>query len=286
MITIQELLMSVDIGLIYGMISVGIYITFRTINFADLSCDGSFALGACVSAVMVKYGINPYLTLFAAFLSGGFAGFLTGVLNIKLKITDLLSGIIVAFMLYSVNLRIMDGAPNITISDHETIFSSGNSTVILFCIVFSIATFLIYLLLSDFGLALRSTGYNKKFSCNVGVNTAYMTIVGLVMSNSLIGLGGALFTQYQGFCDISQGVGTLVIGLASVVIGEKVLPFKKEAIIILSCIMGSILYRIFIGMALHVNVSWLKTQDLNLITGFIVIAIMALTNRGKYAAIK
>ena len=135
MITVQELLMCIDIGLIYSMISIGIYLTFRTINFADLTCDGSFVSGASVSAVMISCGINPYLTLLTAFLLGGFVGFITGVLNTKLKITDLLSGIIVAFVLYSVNLRIMGGSPNITINDCDTIFSFGNSTIIVGCIV-------------------------------------------------------------------------------------------------------------------------------------------------------
>lgn len=185
----------------------------------------------------------------------------------------------VAFMLYSVNMRIMNEAPNITIADCKTIFSNENSSFILAIIILALVVFLIYLLLSDFGLALRTTGYNKKFSSNVGINIKYTTVIGLVICNALIGLGGALFTQYQGFCDISQGIGTLVIGLTSVVIGEKLFTFKKEAFIIFSCVMGSILYRVFIGIALRIDFLSLKTHDLNLITGIIVILTMTLTTR-------
>ncbi|MDR1475172.1 MAG: hypothetical protein LBI30_01465 [Holosporales bacterium] len=269
----QELLTCFEIGIIFGSVAVGVYLTFRTINFADLTCDGSFVLGAAVSAVLIKNGVDPYLSLFCSVLLGGVAGLLTGILNVKFGITDLLSGIIVAFMLYSVNLRVMGNSPNIT-------FVSSENT---FLITFPLALCLICLLSSGFGLKLRAIGYNKQFALTVGTNVELMTIIGLMLSNAMISLGGGLFSQYQGFCDVSQGVGALVTGLASVVIGEKVLPFKKEPFIVLSCIAGSILYRVFINIALHSDLLAIRTQDFNLITGVIIILIMIKRKKALYA---
>ena len=275
MISIQEILMSLDIGMIYGIIAIGIYLTFRTINFSDLTCDGSFVFGAAVSAVLIKQGINPYIAILAAFLSGGIAGLFTGVLNVYFKITDLLSGIIVAFMLYSINLKVMGNSPNITFADNITIFSfSKNIHLLNFSIITIIALFFVYLLYTSFGLALRSIGNNKNFSNIAGINVNFMTITGLFISNGLIGFGGAMFTQYQGFCDISQGFGTLVIGLASVIIGESLIKFKNTCLMILTCLVGSVIYRIFISTALHSDVFGIETQDLNLITGIMIIIII------------
>ncbi|MDR3224143.1 MAG: hypothetical protein LBT03_00945 [Holosporales bacterium] len=275
MISVQEILTSIDIGLIFGIVAVGIYLTFRTINFADLTCDGSFVLGAAVSSVLVKYGTNPYIALFVSLIAGGIIGLCTGILHVKVKISDLLSGIIVAFILYSINLRIMGNAPNITFMDNESVFSGRDTTLTLAGITFFTIAALISLLFSGFGLKLRSTGYNRKFGPIIGINIKSMIIIGLMLSNSMIALGGGLFSQYQGFCDISEGTGTLVSGLASVVIGEKVLQFKKEPLLILSCIVGSIIYRIFINIALNSDVFGIKTSDINLVTGFMIISIIA-----------
>jgi putative ABC transport system permease protein len=176
----------------------------------------------------------------------------------------------------------MGNSPNITFVDCPTVFSSGApmlSTIILIMVLLS----LIYLLSSGFGLRLRAIGYNKQFALNSGINVKLMTIIGLMLSNAMISFGGGLFSQYQGFCDASQGTGTLVIGLASVVIGERILSFKKEPLLILSCIVGSILYRILIGIALHSDVLGIGTQDLNLITGAIIILIMLTKGERKNA---
>jgi putative ABC transport system permease protein len=281
MMSLQELLTSIEVGFIFGSVAIGIYLTFRTINFTDLTCDGSFVLGASVSAVLIKCGMNPYLSLLISFVSGGIAGLSTGILNIKFKITDLLSGIIVAFMLYSVNLRVLGNSPNITFVDCPTVFSSGNT--ILLAMLVMVLLSLIYLLSSGFGLKLRAIGYNKQFALTSGINVKLMTIIGLMLSNAMISFGGGLFSQYQGFCDASQGTGTLVIGLASVVLGERILLFRREPLLILSCIAGSILYRILIGLALHSDVLGIGTQDLNLITGAIIILIMLTKRRTKNA---
>jgi len=271
MLTLQELAAAVEIGLIYGILAIGIYLTFRTINFPDLSCDGSFVTGAAISSVMIKSGYDPYLALFVAALCGGLAGICTGILNVYLKIEDLLSGIIVAFMLYSVNLRIMGTSPNLTLTDNTTIFSCENPLLIACAITVLPIVFFTYLLNTDFGLGLRSIGYNRQFASAGGVNVTAMLIFGLAVSNAMVGMCGATFTQYQGFCDISQGTGSLVIGLASVIIGEK---FLRRFNAFVGCIIGSIIYRIFIAFAIHSDILGLKTQDLNLITGLLIIFIM------------
>ncbi|MDR1334558.1 MAG: hypothetical protein LBJ71_05055 [Holosporaceae bacterium] len=277
MLSTQELITGVNIGLIYGILAIGIYFTFRTINFPDLTCDGSFTFGATVSAILIKFGCDPWISIILAMIAGGAAGFLTGVLNVWLKIEDLLAGIIVAFMLYSVNLRIMGTNPNITLMDVQTIFSGdgdGNILTKMGILVFGITAVISYVLNTDFGLGLRSVGQNRQFASACGVNTNAMIMSGLVISNALIGACGAIFSQYQGVCDVSQGVGCLIIGLASVIIGEKLLTFRNVAWGIVACVVGSVLYRIFIAFAINSDVFGLKTQDLNLITGLMIIAIM------------
>lgn len=270
MFGLQEVIMTADVGLIYGLVAVGVYLTFRTINFADMTCDGSFVLGSSVCAALIQGGASPCVAMLLAMIAGGIAGLCTGILNVYCKISDLLSGIIVAFMLYSINLKVMSGMPNITLNDMEL---SMNSYVIL-AIVVPLAILLVYLLFTDFGLALRSIGYNKRFSEVMGININVMKFFGLIVSNALVGLGGAMFTQYQGFCDISQGKGTLIAGLAAVIIGEKVFRFKKAGFFILACIAGSILYRFFIMIALHSDFMKIETQDINLVAGAIIIAMM------------
>lgn len=289
MLTLNELTIAIEIGIIYGILALGIYLTFRTINFPDLTCDGSFVTGAAVSSVIIKSGLNPMVGLFFAMLAGGTAGLLTGLINIRLKVEDLLSGIIVAFMLYSINLRIMGTNPNISLVNEMTIFCCGDPILTCTVIVAFILFLIAYLLSSDFGLGLRTIGQNKKFASANGVNVNAMTIFGLVISNALIAICGAIFTQYQGFCDVSQGTGCLVIGLASVIIGEKLISKIKFArdmeivsrnfceifLALFACIIGSIAYRIFITIAINSDIFGLKTQDLNLITGLLIIFIMS-----------
>ncbi|MDP1974427.1 MAG: hypothetical protein Q8K37_00480 [Alphaproteobacteria bacterium] len=279
-----ELLISLEMGLIYGIVAIGIYLTFRIIDFPDLTCDGSFVLGAASSAILIKSGCNPFVALFLAFIAGGIAGLATGILYTKFRITELLSGILVAFMLYSINLRVMSGVPNITLINESTIFTGQNALLVLIMIAVFMSLGMSILLKTDFGLALRSIGQNKRLALNNGVNVKIMTIIGLIMSNALIGFGGALFSQHQGFADISQGIGTVIVGLAGLMIGEKIIGFRSLWLVIPACLLGSIMYRIFIAFALHSEFLGLETQDLNLITGFMVIGIMILPKlRGKYA---
>ena len=269
-----EIIASLEIGLIYGMVAIGIYLTFRIIDFPDLTCDGSFVFGAAASAVALKMGVDPWLTLGIATLAGGLAGLATGILNVYFRVSNLLAGILVAFMLYSINLKVMGNIPNIALINEPTIFSVLHPLAILAIVALIIWLITSYILTTDFGLALRSIGQNPKIAAVYGVRISLMTIAGLVLSNALIGLGGGLFTQHQGFVDVSQGVGTVIIGLAAVMIGEKLLRFRSILFGILCCLLGSIIYRLVIALALNSEWLGLETTDLNLITGLIVIAIM------------
>ncbi|MDR1433258.1 MAG: ABC transporter permease [Puniceicoccales bacterium] len=270
-----EIVSGVEIGLIYGIAAIGICLTFRLIDFPDMTCDGSFVLGAAISGILIKSGCNPWLALCAATLGGALAGLATGIIHSFFKISNLLSGILTAFMLYSINLRVMGGVPNIPLIGAATIFSGASAIAVLTCTCLTVVAIFTYLLATDFGLALRSVGQSKGVSTNYGVNIRLANAVALMLSNALIGLSGAIFNQHQCFADISQGVGTLVIGLAAVMIGEKLFPCWSYLLIVPACVVGSIVYRIFIGFALHSEILGLKTQDLNLITGLLIIIAMA-----------
>ena len=184
-------------------------------------------------------------------------------------------------MLYSINLKVMGGIPNIALIKQVTIFTGNNSLLVLLITCGIIYLLAGYLLTTDFGLAMRSIGQNPRLAANCGVRVKQMTIICLMLSNGLISLGGALFSQQQEFADISQGIGTIIIGLAAITIGEKLLPFRTPWFMILSCLLGSIIYRLFVGLALHNEILGLETQDLNLITGLMVIGIMIMPRTRK-----
>lgn len=260
-------------GLIYGVVALGVYITFRVIDFPDLTCDGSFVLGAATSSVLLQLNCDPFLSIIAAIFAGAIAGLITGILYVRFRLTNLLSGILTSFMLYSINLRIM-GSPNITLFDLE-------SANILWLLVVALILVVItsYLLLTDFGLAIRSIAQNKVLARNSGINVSLVTIIGLAISNAMIALGGSLFAQQQGFADIGSGVGTVIMGLASVMIGERLLPYRSIIVQVISCFIGSIVYRLLLGFALYTDYLGLKTQDLNLVTGILIVSIMYISRR-------
>ena len=276
----NEIITSLEIGIIYGIIAMGIYVSFRIIDFPDLTCDGSFVLGAACSGMLIKSGYNAYLGLIFALIAGLFAGFVTGVLKSYLKISALLSGILVAFMLYSINLRIMADMPNIPLMGASNIFIENNLLilVIIFLLVFALVG---YLFSTDFGLGIIAIGQNTRLAKNYGINVKKITILTIMLSNALIALGGAVFSQYQGFVDIGSGVGTIIVAFTSVIIGEHILPYKSIWIKLISCLLGSVIYRLFINFALHSDYLGIKTSDLNLITGLLIIIIMALPKKGK-----
>jgi putative ABC transport system permease protein len=271
-LTSNEILMSLEMGLIYGLVAIGIYIAFRIINFSDLTVDGTFVLGSAVSVVIFQMCHSAFLSFFFAFLAGGLAGAFTGFLYAKLKITDLLSGILTGFMLYSVNLRIMK-APNISV-DFD--FFLHSTLLKISCISIVLGILIIFLLRTDFGLSLRAIGQNKILAHHSGVCVKSTTIIALALSNGIVAFSGALFAGQQGFADIGNGVGTVIIGLASVMIGECIFPCKSLSVKIMSCLIGSIIYRFVITLALNSDSLGIASQDLNLVTGFLIIAILFL----------
>ncbi len=281
MMSLAEFLTAIDIGLIYGLVAIGIYLTFRTLDFADLTCDGSFVTGAALSIILLKAGYHPAFATLAAFFVGMGTGAFTAFLNRRIKISPLLSGILVAFMLYSINLRVLGGTPNQILEGEPTVFSTPLESGILIALCLSIVLILWKLLITDIGLALRSLGFNPNLAPIVGISVTNMTFLGLALSNGLVALGGSLFSQHQEFVDISQGVGTVIIGLTSVMIGEKIFPQRRLWCQLLGCLAGSILYRLIIAWALYGDFLGLDTQDLNLITGVLVIGIHLLPSPGK-----
>ena len=268
---------AVEIGLIFALVALGVWISFRVLNFPDLTADGSFPLGGAVAAVLIVAGYNPWIACLAAFATGALAGLLTSWLHVSLGILQLLASILTMIALYSINLRIMD-APNVSLLGETTVFtpfvSDENSywmqSLILLGIVFVVKGLLDWFFASQIGLALRATGANARMACAQGIATGRYTMAGMALSNALIALAGALYVQTQGGADISMGIGTIVVGLAAVIIGETLLPSRRMLIVTLAVVMGAILYRLFITLALEADFIGLQAQDLNLITAVLV----------------
>lgn len=274
-----------ETGLVYALVALGVLISFRILDFPDLTADGSFPLGAFTCAVCMTAGVNPILTILAGFCAGMLAGLITAWLNIRLGVLQLLSGIIVMTALYSVNLRI-GGAPNVPLLGTQTIFDlfqpilgTGiwQSTLILLLITLLIKLLLDWFFGTEIGLAMRATGANLRMARAQGISTGKMIMLGMALSNGLIALAGALFAQLVGGADVSAGLGTIVFGLAAVILGEALLPSKNIWLLTLSVIIGSVIYRLFIMVAMGsetLSGLGLKTQDLNLITSTLVVLVL------------
>ena len=270
-------------GVLWGIMTLGLYITYKVLDFADLTVDGSFALGGAVSATLLVNGMNPLLSLLAAFVAGGLSGIVTGLLHTKLKIPGILAGILTMTALYSINIRIM-GQANIPLLGIDTLMSnievkmSLNRTIssLLSGVIFStvIIVALYWFFGTELGSSIRATGNNERMVRAQGVNTDTMKIIGLMISNGLVSLSGALVAQSQGYADVGMGTGTIVIGLASIIIGEVIFG-KRFAFwyILLSVVLGSIIYRIIIAVVLQMG---LKSTDLKLLTAIVVAAALAL----------
>ena len=276
---------ALELGLIYGLVALAAYLTFRVINFPDLTVDGSFTLGAAVSAILILKGVNPVVATGFAFIGGTLAGTVTGFLHVRWHILSLLAGILTMIALYSVNLRIM-GQPNLSLLNASTVFGNGHLTLVLVAAIVGIILIgLNGFLTSQFGLALRATGINPQTCRSYGVNVGNMTIVGLALSNGIVALAGALFAQTQGFADIAMGTGTVITGLASVIIGETCLRTRNIQLILISCLLGSVVYRLVIAVALNSDVLGLRVSDLNLITATLV-AVMMFAFKSRKSIIK
>lgn len=277
------LLSILEQGMIYAIMALGVYITYKILDFPDLTVDGSFPLGAALTAVLISKGINPCITLPLSFAAGALAGVLTGLIHVKLKVRDLLSGIIMMTALYTVNLRIA-GKANLPIYNMETIFDNAWTDAVFgqslspyrTVIIILIVTLAVKLLLDAYlstksGYILRAVGDNATLVTTLAVDKGFVKIVGLSIANGLVALGGCIYAQQQRYFDISMGTGTVVIGLASVIIGTSL--FKKVSFmsVTTSVIIGSVLYKACVGIAISRGFA---ASDLKLITAILFLAIL------------
>lgn len=288
------LLGATEIGLIFALVALGVLISFRILNFPDLTADGSFPLGGAVAATLIAGGHDPWLATLAGTAAGAVAGLITAWLNVRLNILQLLASILVMIALYSVNLRIM-GAPNMPLIGSDTVFSpfiarAPDSQYLIQPLVLAVIVVIAKLALDAFfasqaGLAMRATGANARMARAQGVATDRMVLLGMAISNALIALAGALYVQTQGGADISMGIGTIVVGLAAVIIGETLIPGRTIMVATLAAVLGALVYRLFIALALNADFIGLQAQDLNLITALLVgFALVLPSLKRKFAA--
>lgn len=281
-------------GLVYAIMALGVYITYKILDFPDLSVDGTFPLGGAVTVTLILAGVNPLLTLFAAFAIGALAGIVTGLIHVKLKVRDLLSGIIVMTALYSINLRIA-GSSNVPIFQNDSIFENkfldalipgflSNYTflIVLFIIVAAVKILMDLYMKTRSGYLLRAVGDNEAVVTSLAKDKGMVKIVGLAIANGLAALAGSVYCQQKGFFEISIGTGTIVIGLANVIIGTKL--FKRFGAVktTTAVIAGSIIYQACVSLAIWIG---MKASDLKLITAILFLVILVFSN-GKEKKVK
>ncbi|MFC5531181.1 ABC transporter permease [Cohnella yongneupensis] len=268
---------AIVLGLLYALMALGVYITFRILDFPDLTVDGSFVTGGAICATMITHGYNPLIATLAACAGGMLAGACTGLLHTKGKVNGLLAGILMMIALYSINIRIM-GSPYLSLLNIKTVLSPffskpiGVYIAIVFAVVIIVKLLLDAFLHTDLGLALRATGDNARMIRSFGANTDRTTILGISISNGLVALSGALIAQHGGSADVNMGVGMIVIGLASVIIGEAIFGARSVWVATLAVIVGSVVYRVVVAFALRVEL--FEASDLKLITAMIVIVAL------------
>jgi putative ABC transport system permease protein len=268
---------ALEIGLVYGLVALGVYLTFRVLDFPDLSVDGSFPMGAAVAATAIVSGIDPWIATFMAIIAGAITGWVTAFLTVRCGILNLLASILTMIAAFSINIRIM-GRPNVALIGSDTILtpfeSLGDSMyirpLVVGILVLLSAIFVVRMLNSDFGLGLRATGVNARMVAAQGASTAFYTYVGLAISNGFVGFAGALFAQTNSFADVTSGVGTIVVGLASVILGQTLLPGNRIWVAVLAVVLGSVLYRLAVAFALSTGMFGLQASDLNLVTAVLV----------------
>ena len=285
-------------GLLWALLALGVFITFRILDVADLTVEGSFPMGAAISAVLITIGVNPWLTVVIAGIGGMIAGAVTGWIHTKLKIPALLAGILTMIALYSVNLHIM-GKANISLLRMDTVYSAIHSmgisnavalTIIGVVVTVVVGLFLFWFFGTELGTSIRATGVNPQMIRAQGVNTDTMIVLGLLLSNGFVAVSGALIAQSQGFADIGMGVGTIVIGLASVIIGEvlfasssvvrKLFGNSSFVLSLVAVVFGSIIYRIVIATVIYLG---MPPNDLKLFTAILVALALSLpTWQGKF----
>lgn len=274
---------AVSQGLLWSIMAIGIYITYRILDISDLTSEGSFTLGAATLASLSVAGVHPLLALLMSMVAGGLAGLVTGLMHTKLKIPTLLAGILSMTGIYSVNLRIM-GKANVSLNNQETILSliakwlglsrERDAALIVGIFFALVVVVLLYLLLNtEFGYALRATGTNENMIRASGVNTNFTKVAGLVLGNALIALSGGLVCQYNGYADVAMGIGAIVIGLASVIIGEVFFGRSRIFLSLIGVVFGSIIYRIIVAMVLRAG---FPANDMRLFTAILVAIAISL----------
>lgn len=287
----MELVISIlEQGFIYAILALGIYITYTILDFPDLTVDSSFPLGAAVCAVLITNGVNPYITLPLAFIAGGISGFVTGIIHVKFKVRDLLSGIITMTMLYSVNLLIANGKANVPLFSNDNIFTLSpfkafsfipeefTKIIVIFIIMMITKIFFDLYMKTKSGYLLRAVGDNEKVVTVLAKDSGAVKIIGLTIANALVALAGCVMCQQQRFFDISMGTGTMVIGLASVIIGinvfEKITPLKTTGAVIV----GSVVYKACVAIAISLG---LNPNYMKLVTGVLFLVILVISNFRK-----
>lgn len=289
---------ALTVGLILSLLALGIFISFRIFEFADITADGSITLGAAVAAVLLIHGVHPVVTTAAAFLAGALAGTTTGLIHTRFGINRLLSGILVMTALYSINLHVM-GRSNVPLLEDRTLatmaegatgrlmgsaddlrilgwdVAARDAAMLLLAIgaVALVATAMYFFFRTNLGTAMQAAGDNPQMIRALGVNVENMIVLGLAVSNGLVGLAGALLAQYQGFADVQMGIGMIVWGLASIIIGEALVGVRQLGLIIAGAVMGSVLFRLLVAIALR---GGLDPNDLKLVTAVFVFAALVL----------
>lgn len=267
------ILKAIELGLIFSILSLGVYISFRVLNVPDLTVDGSFATGCAVCAVMTIAG-HPYLGLLLAFVAGGLCGMVTAFLQTKMHMQPLLAGILTMVALYSINLRIMSGAPNISLFSTNTLFTLIDSKLLILLIFSLVIGFVLFgFFKTNLGLMLRATGDNEVMVRSSSINVDRMKFIGMALSNGIVALSGALLAQYQNFADITSGTGMMVLGLAGIIIGEAVLRKRTIGFGIASAIIGACIYRLLYQFALQFGI---PATDMNLMSAILVAITISL----------
>ncbi len=273
------LLGTIEQSLIFAIMVMGVYISFKILDFPDMTVDGSFPLGASIVASCLVKGVNPSLALIIAILGGALAGFITGFIHIKFKIANILAGIIVMTGLYSINIKIM-GKANISLFKVNHIFNLQTKPLIIILIAILICKICLdFLLKTKFGFILKALGDNETLVTSLGVNKDRLKIYGLMISNAIVSLSGGIYAQYQGFADVGMGTGIIVTGLASIIIGESIFKNKKIFKMTTIVIVGTILYKSIITIALKIG---FNASDLKLITSIIVIFVLGIKNTNLF----
>ena len=291
MITVGALIGSIELGMIYAILALGVFLSFRTLNTPDLTVDGSIVTGAAASAMLCTLGVHPLLALAAAFIGGACAGAITALLNTKLKIQALLAGILVMLGVYSINLRIMGGKANLPLMKSETLYTKAGemfpaqySKLIVGAIVLIVVIAIFFFFLKTrIGFALRATGDNEEMVRAAGISSDNMKLLGLAVSNGFVGLAGGLLSQYQGYCDIGMGVGMVVIGLASVIIGEVIFGTTSLLRRLIAVALGAVVYRLILAIALNFG---MQATDMNLVSAVIVVIAFSMGVLGETFSIR